>query len=148
MRRHGFTRASSTSCAPVASAAIEAGSFSADRRAGQQPHHTQLVNAVQGRSIGEIFRSPDDLKVRSSMTLFACQTEALGAIHGWVLRLCDDGQPAGPLAGGLSVFIGHFAGRDRSLVTLRTLHDPGAAAGQVIGCRRAVELQVRQVDEI
>jgi uncharacterized protein (DUF1810 family) len=32
---------------------------------------TQLVNAVQGRSIGEIFGSPDDLKVRSSMTLFA-----------------------------------------------------------------------------
>ena len=36
---------------------------------------TQLVNAVQGRSIGEIFGSPDDLKVRSSMTLFARATE-------------------------------------------------------------------------
>jgi len=35
----------------------------------------QLVNAVQGRSIGEIFGSPDDLKVRSSMTLFARATE-------------------------------------------------------------------------
>jgi uncharacterized protein (DUF1810 family) len=35
----------------------------------------QLVNAVQGRSIGEIFGSPDDLKVRSSMTLFAHATE-------------------------------------------------------------------------
>jgi uncharacterized protein (DUF1810 family) len=34
----------------------------------------QLVNAVQGRSIGEIFGSPDDLKVRSSMTLFAHAT--------------------------------------------------------------------------
>ncbi len=35
----------------------------------------RLVNAVQGRSIGEIFGSPDDLKVRSSMTLFAHATE-------------------------------------------------------------------------
>jgi uncharacterized protein (DUF1810 family) len=36
---------------------------------------TQLVNAVQGRSIGEIFGSPDNLKVRSSMTLFAHATD-------------------------------------------------------------------------
>ncbi|HEY9302741.1 MAG TPA: DUF1810 domain-containing protein [Mycobacterium sp.] len=36
---------------------------------------TQLVNTVQGRSIGEIFGSPDDMKVRSSMTLFAHATE-------------------------------------------------------------------------
>lgn len=35
----------------------------------------QLVNAVQGRPIGEIFGSPDDLKVRSSMTLFTHATE-------------------------------------------------------------------------
>ena len=34
----------------------------------------QLVNEVQGSSIGEIFGSPDDLKVRSSMTLFAHAT--------------------------------------------------------------------------
>lgn len=32
---------------------------------------TQLVNQVQGRSIAEIFGSPDDLKLSSSMTLFA-----------------------------------------------------------------------------
>jgi uncharacterized protein (DUF1810 family) len=32
---------------------------------------TQLVNRVEGRAIGEIFASPDDLKFRSSMTLFA-----------------------------------------------------------------------------
>lgn len=32
---------------------------------------TQLVNAVEGRSIEEIFGSPDDLKFRSCMTLFA-----------------------------------------------------------------------------
>lgn len=32
---------------------------------------TALVNAVEGRGIGEIFGFPDDLKFRSSMTLFA-----------------------------------------------------------------------------
>jgi uncharacterized protein (DUF1810 family) len=36
---------------------------------------TQLVNAVQGRSISAIFGSPDDLKMRSSMTLFARATQ-------------------------------------------------------------------------
>ncbi|HXS85188.1 MAG TPA: DUF1810 domain-containing protein [Mycobacterium sp.] len=36
---------------------------------------TRLVNAVQGRSIGEIFGSPDDMKVRSSMTLFVHATD-------------------------------------------------------------------------
>ena len=36
---------------------------------------TRLVNQVQGRSIGEIFGSPDDLKLCSSMTLFACATD-------------------------------------------------------------------------
>jgi uncharacterized protein (DUF1810 family) len=32
---------------------------------------TQLVNAVEGKSIRQIFGGPDDLKFRSSMTLFA-----------------------------------------------------------------------------
>ena len=32
---------------------------------------TELVNRVEGRSIREIFGSPDDLKFHSSMTLFA-----------------------------------------------------------------------------
>lgn len=32
---------------------------------------TKLVNAVQGRSINRIMGSPDDMKFRSSMTLFA-----------------------------------------------------------------------------
>ena len=32
---------------------------------------TRLVNLVEGRSIEEIFGYPDDLKFRSSMTLFA-----------------------------------------------------------------------------
>ena len=32
---------------------------------------TELVNAVEGRSVHQIFGSPDDLKFHSSMTLFA-----------------------------------------------------------------------------
>jgi uncharacterized protein (DUF1810 family) len=32
---------------------------------------TQLVTLVEGRSINQIFGSPDDMKFRSSMTLFA-----------------------------------------------------------------------------
>lgn len=36
---------------------------------------TRLVNQVQGQSIGEIFGSPDDLKLCSSMTLFARATD-------------------------------------------------------------------------
>ncbi len=36
---------------------------------------TALVNAVQDRSIGEIFGYPDDLKFHSSMTLFALACE-------------------------------------------------------------------------
>ncbi len=36
---------------------------------------TDLVNAIQNRSINEILGSPDDLKFRSSMTLFAHATE-------------------------------------------------------------------------
>ena len=35
---------------------------------------TQLVNAIEGRSISQIFGSPDDVKFRSSMTLFAQAT--------------------------------------------------------------------------
>ena len=36
---------------------------------------TQLVSQVQGRSIAEIFGSPDDLKLCSSMTLFAVASD-------------------------------------------------------------------------
>ena len=35
---------------------------------------TRLVNLVEGRLINQIFRYPDDLKFRSSMTLFAAVT--------------------------------------------------------------------------
>jgi len=33
---------------------------------------TRLVNAIQGRSIGQVFGYPDDMKFHSSMTLFSC----------------------------------------------------------------------------
>ncbi len=37
---------------------------------------TALVNAVEGRTVHQIFGSPDDLKFRSSMTLFSlCAAE-------------------------------------------------------------------------
>jgi uncharacterized protein (DUF1810 family) len=36
---------------------------------------TQLVNLVEGRSVQEIFGYPDDLKFRSSMTLFSRAAE-------------------------------------------------------------------------
>jgi len=43
---------------------------------GRRLHEcTQLVNQVQGRSIAEIFGWPDDLKLCSSMTLFARATD-------------------------------------------------------------------------
>jgi len=35
---------------------------------------TRLVNLTEGRSIGQIFGSPDDMKFRSCMTLFAHAT--------------------------------------------------------------------------
>ena len=34
-------------------------------------HCTDLVNGIGGRTVGAIFGQPDDLKFRSSMTLFA-----------------------------------------------------------------------------
>jgi uncharacterized protein (DUF1810 family) len=50
----------------------EARSYLAHRVLGPRLQEcTRLVNAVQGRSVHEIFGTPDDLKFRSSMTLFA-----------------------------------------------------------------------------
>ena len=50
---------------------------------------TRLVNAVPDRSIGEIFGSPDDMKVRSSMTLFAHATEDNGDFVELLARYYD-----------------------------------------------------------
>jgi uncharacterized protein (DUF1810 family) len=55
----------------------EARAYLAHALLGPRLHEcARLVNEVQGRSIGEIFGSPDDLKLRSSMTLFAHATDA------------------------------------------------------------------------
>ena len=54
----------------------EARAYLEHERLGPRLHEcTRLVNQVQGRSIAEIFGSPDDLKLRSSMTLFALATD-------------------------------------------------------------------------
>jgi uncharacterized protein (DUF1810 family) len=39
---------------------------------------TALVNAIEGRSIAEVFGYPDDLKFHSSVTLFAMVVEEYG----------------------------------------------------------------------
>lgn len=53
---------------------------------------TRLVNAVQGRSIEEIFGYPDDLKFRSSMTLFS-EATADSQIFKDVLQKYFAGEP-------------------------------------------------------
>src|SRR5215472_7529064 len=53
---------------------------------------TRLVNLVEGRSIGEIFGYPDDLKFRSSMTLFA-QATPDNEVFVAALEKYFDGQP-------------------------------------------------------
>lgn len=58
------------------SALDEARAYLAHEVLGPRLHEcAQLVNQVQGRSIDEIFGPPDDLKLCSSMTLFARATE-------------------------------------------------------------------------
>jgi len=52
--------------------AAEARAYLADPRLGARLRHcTDLTLAVDGRSAHDIFGSPDDVKFRSSMTLFA-----------------------------------------------------------------------------
>jgi uncharacterized protein (DUF1810 family) len=53
---------------------------------------TRLVLAVTGRSVTEIFGSPDDMKFRSSMTLFS-QAAPDKAIFAEALRKYFDGEP-------------------------------------------------------
>ena len=42
---------------------------------------TALVNGIEGRTALQIFGPPDDLKFRSSMTLFAAVSEGASAFH-------------------------------------------------------------------
>jgi len=53
---------------------------------------TRLVNLMEGRSINEIFGYPDDLKFRSSMSLFA-SVAAENQIFLEALRKYFDGSP-------------------------------------------------------
>lgn len=53
---------------------------------------TGLVNRISGRSVCEIFGSPDDMKFHSSMTLFATVT-ASGSIFEEALHKYFDGVP-------------------------------------------------------
>ena len=55
-------------------------------------HCTQLVMAVEGRSIEQIFGYPDDLKFRSSMTLFA-STPGDNKVFNNALRKYFGGKP-------------------------------------------------------
>ena len=52
----------------------------------------ELVAAVQGRTAAEIFGYPDDLKLRSSMTLFARAADGT-SVFAEVLERYFDGEP-------------------------------------------------------
>jgi uncharacterized protein (DUF1810 family) len=53
---------------------------------------TQLVNLIQGRTINQILGSPDDLKFRSSMSLFARAAPDITVFHD-ALKKYFNGQP-------------------------------------------------------
>jgi len=53
---------------------------------------TRLVNLIEGRSITQIFGYPDDLKFRSSMTLFAAATSE-NKIFNHALQKYFSGEP-------------------------------------------------------
>jgi len=55
---------------------------------------TQAVLAVEGRSARDIFGVPDDMKLRSSATLFA-QVSPPGSEFHQLLDRCFDGRPDG-----------------------------------------------------
>jgi uncharacterized protein (DUF1810 family) len=50
---------------------------------------TRLVNQVEGRTIQEIFGYPDDLKFRSSMTLFARAAEECAEFNDALKKYFD-----------------------------------------------------------
>ena len=52
----------------------------------------ELVQAVQGRTAHEIFGSPDDLKLRSCLTLFR-EIDGVDGVFGKALQKYFDGQP-------------------------------------------------------
>jgi uncharacterized protein (DUF1810 family) len=54
---------------------------------------TALVNTVKGKSIDDIFSSPDDMKFRSSITLFAGAEDDAGSVFVEALRKYFNGVP-------------------------------------------------------
>ena len=50
---------------------------------------TKLVLAIEGRTLHEIFGSPDDLKFRSSMTLFALASPEDRVFEEALVKFCD-----------------------------------------------------------
>ncbi|WP_377805302.1 DUF1810 domain-containing protein [Azospirillum sp. A29] len=60
---------------------------------GRLAQATETVLAVQGRTLHEIFGSPDDLKFRSSMTLFAEAAAEGGDLYRKALDRFCNGQP-------------------------------------------------------
>ncbi|WP_454020030.1 DUF1810 domain-containing protein [Azospirillum sp. Marseille-Q6669] len=69
---------------------------------------TRAVLAIRGRSLHEIFGSPDDMKFHSCMTLFALAAKESVPLYHEALALCFDGR------------------MDKA--TLTALGSPGAAA--------------------
>ncbi len=53
---------------------------------------SEALLKIKGKSAAEIFGYPDDLKLRSSMTLFACVSES-GSVFSQVLDQYYGGQP-------------------------------------------------------
>ena len=58
---------------------------------------TALVNAVQGRTLADIFGYPDDLKFHSSVTLFAHAAAADSAFHTALARYFNGQEDAGTI---------------------------------------------------
>ena len=59
----------------------------------------ETVLGIEGRSVGEIFGTPDDMKFRSSMTLFARAAGRADSVFARALaRYCDGAEDARTLA--------------------------------------------------
>jgi len=52
---------------------------------------SKLVLGIRDRTVSDVFSYPDDLKLRSCMTLFECVAEP-GSVFGKVLDYCFDGR--------------------------------------------------------
>ncbi len=53
---------------------------------------SEIVLGLEGRTVSDIFGSPDDMKVKSCMTLFDRAAEEQGSVFGKVLEKYYDGK--------------------------------------------------------